>query len=86
MSQVRKLRESLGMTQKEMADILNTSQPTLSKWESGEEPAEDSLHFRLQILYQTWEDGLPRWRDLVMDLYRWRLGVARGHMEGVFND
>ena len=44
MNRLRELRQASGILQKELAEYLNTTQATLSNWESGKhEPDTDSL-------------------------------------------
>ena len=47
---VKEMRQSLGMTQKEMAEFLNVSKPTVERWEMGDKDITGPVTLLNQIL------------------------------------
>lgn len=43
---IRKLRQRLGLTQRELADRLSTTETTISRWERGEAVPRSLFHRR----------------------------------------
>jgi transcriptional regulator with XRE-family HTH domain len=44
--ELRKMRQSLGMTQRELAEALNVPQATISRWERGPKPGTEGTDIR----------------------------------------
>lgn len=50
-NKVRELRTAAGMTQKELADQLGVTVPTVSKWELGQRTPELERVFRMTLIF-----------------------------------
>ena len=50
-NKVRELRTAAGMTQKELADQLGVTVPTVSKWELGQRTPELEKVFRMTLIF-----------------------------------
>lgn len=50
-NRVRELRVAAGMTQKELADQLGVTVPTVSKWELGQRTPELERVFRMTLIF-----------------------------------
>ena len=50
-NRVKKLRTAAGMTQKELADQLGVTVPTVSKWELGQRTPELERVFRMPLIF-----------------------------------
>lgn len=50
-NRVKKLRTAAGMTQKELADQLGVTVPTVSKWELGQRTPELERVFRMTLIF-----------------------------------
>jgi transcriptional regulator with XRE-family HTH domain len=44
----KEVRDSLGLTQAEMGNLLGVSTPTIQRWESGEPALDENKRFKLQ--------------------------------------
>lgn len=60
------LRQELGLSQEAMADVLDTSQPQISRWEKGRPPSDLQLHARAARLHVYWKEAreVARWQAL----------------------
>lgn len=50
-NKVRELRTAAGMTQKDLADQLGVTVPTVSKWELGQRTPELERVFRMTLIF-----------------------------------
>lgn len=50
-NRVKELRTAAGMTQKELADQLGVTVPTVSKWELGQRTPELERVFRMTLIF-----------------------------------
>lgn len=50
-NKIKKLRTAAGMTQKELADQLGVTVPTVSKWELGQRTPELERVFRMTLIF-----------------------------------
>ncbi len=48
--EIKRIRTALGLTQKEFADFINTSVPTIERWEVSQKPITGPVVFALRIL------------------------------------
>ena len=48
--EIKLLRKELGLTQKEFAELINVSKPTIERWESGSKPVTGPMTLLTQIL------------------------------------
>ena len=49
-TEIKKIRKQLGMTQKEFAGFINTSKPTIERWERSENPIIGPIVLLIQML------------------------------------
>ena len=49
-AELKKIRKQLGMTQKEFALLINTSKPTIERWERSEEPITGPIVLLVEML------------------------------------
>lgn len=57
-NKVRELRTAAGMTQKELADQLGVTVPTVSKWELGQRTPELEKVFRMTLIFGVAVEGI----------------------------
>lgn len=48
--EIKKVRKKLGLTQKEFAELIGCSKPTIERWESGDTPVKGPIVLLLQFL------------------------------------
>lgn len=72
---IRILRNRLALTQEEFAELLSTSQATISQWERGNHQPSASLEQRAQALARAEEEARDVYQQLTRTLYRGRSTV-----------
>ena len=53
---IRKARQAKGMTQTQLANLVDASQPTVAKWEAGQDLTASRLGAVLDALDLSWSD------------------------------
>ena len=89
-SAVRKYREMIGWTQKDLADELSVDRLTVSRWENGVMPRYKHIEAIAKVFGITTSEllkGTPcEWVDLVMARLECELATVEANLEGDLPD
>ena len=85
MKRLRELRESLRLTQEELAKSLNTTQQTIARWESGKSQPNISALKDLAVIFGTSVDDLLEYSKSGKKMYsatHWLIGKEHDGLWG----
>lgn len=77
-SKIKEFRESRGWTQDQLADKLNTTRQTISRYESGSRKTNQDVLFDLSIIFNVKVDDFFPWQAQIDTTILWCRAVLCG--------